>query len=67
MKRLLLAVSIVAIVSIAPSAESLSAERLARIDTLFQQYVDEQRIGGAVVLVLQDGKTALRARVRLAR
>jgi CubicO group peptidase (beta-lactamase class C family) len=58
MKRLLLAASIFAVVSIAPSAESLSAERLARIDTLFKQYVDEQRIGGAVVLVLQDGKTA---------
>src|SRR3954468_226575 len=58
MKRLLLAASIVAVVSIAPSAESLSAERLARIDKLFKQYVDEQRIGGAVVLVLQDGKTA---------
>jgi CubicO group peptidase (beta-lactamase class C family) len=58
MKRLLLAASMFAVVSIAPSAESLSAERLARIDTLFQQYVDEQRIGGAVVLVLQDGKPA---------
>jgi CubicO group peptidase (beta-lactamase class C family) len=39
----------------APPA-ALSAERLARIDTLFQQYVDENRIGGAVGLVLQDGK-----------
>jgi len=39
-----------------PSAQSLSAERLARIDRFFQQYVDEARIGGAVALVLQDGK-----------
>jgi len=39
-----------------PSAQSLSAERLARIDRLFQQYVDEGRVGGAVALVLQDGK-----------
>src|ERR1043166_934573 len=31
-------------------------ERLARIDRLFQQYVDENRIGGAVALVLQDGR-----------
>jgi CubicO group peptidase (beta-lactamase class C family) len=35
---------------------TLSPERLARIDTVFQQYVDENRIGGAVGLVLQDGK-----------
>src|SRR5207245_4577693 len=34
----------------------LSTDRLARIDRLFQQYVDERRIGGAVALVLQDGK-----------
>jgi len=39
------------------SAQSLDSERLARIDRLFQQYVDEGRIGGAVALVLQDGKT----------
>ena len=35
---------------------TFSAERLARIDQLMQQYVDENRIGGAVGLVLQDGK-----------
>jgi CubicO group peptidase (beta-lactamase class C family) len=35
---------------------TLSPQRLARIDTVFQQYVDENRIGGAVGLVLQDGK-----------
>ena len=35
---------------------TLSADRLARIDTVLQQYVDENRIGGAVGLVLQDGK-----------
>ena len=31
-------------------------DRTARIDRLFQTYVDENRIGGAVVLVLRDGK-----------
>jgi CubicO group peptidase (beta-lactamase class C family) len=40
----------------APSAATFSAERLARIDKVLQQYVDENRIGGAVGLVLQDGK-----------
>jgi CubicO group peptidase (beta-lactamase class C family) len=40
----------------APPAAAFSAERLARIDKVLQQYVDENRIGGAVGLVLQDGK-----------
>lgn len=34
---------------------TLSAERLARLDRVLQQYVDESRIAGAVALVLQDG------------
>ena len=38
----------------APSA--FSAKRLARVDHLLQQYVDENRIAGAVALVLRDGK-----------
>jgi CubicO group peptidase (beta-lactamase class C family) len=57
-KKILLLVSLVAVAAISVSADSLSAERLARIDRLFQQYVDEQRIAGAVVVVLQDGKPA---------
>ena len=31
-------------------------DRLARIDRFMQQYVDSGRIGGAVGLVLRDGK-----------
>jgi len=31
-------------------------DRLARIDHLFQSFVDDNRIGGAVALVLRDGK-----------
>src|SRR5712691_10451435 len=38
----------------APSA--ISAERLARIDRMLQQYVDEGRLAGAVALVLRDGQ-----------
>jgi CubicO group peptidase (beta-lactamase class C family) len=38
------------------SSAAFSAERLARIDRLLQQYVDENRIGGAVALVLRDGQ-----------
>jgi CubicO group peptidase (beta-lactamase class C family) len=34
----------------------ISAERLARIDGLLRQYVDENRIAGAVVLLLKDGQ-----------
>ena len=40
---------------VAPGS-TFSAERLARIDKLLQQYVDENRVGGVVGLVLQDGK-----------
>jgi CubicO group peptidase (beta-lactamase class C family) len=35
---------------------ALSTERLARLDGVLQQYVDEQRIAGAVALVLKDGE-----------
>ncbi len=34
---------------------TFAAERLARLDRVLQQYVDENRIAGAVALVLQDG------------
>jgi CubicO group peptidase (beta-lactamase class C family) len=33
----------------------LSPERLARLDAVLQQYVDENRMAGAVALVLRDG------------
>jgi CubicO group peptidase (beta-lactamase class C family) len=33
-------------------------ERLARIDAVLQQYVDENRLAGAVALVLRDGQPA---------
>jgi len=33
-----------------------SVERLKRIDALLQRYVDENRVGGAVALVLRDGQ-----------
>jgi CubicO group peptidase (beta-lactamase class C family) len=38
------------------AATSISKERLERIDTLMQQYVDENLIAGAVALVLQNGQ-----------
>jgi CubicO group peptidase (beta-lactamase class C family) len=56
MKKLLLLASLLLATAVASADQTLSAERLARIDKLFQQYVDEARIGGAVALVLQDGK-----------
>ena len=39
-----------------PAARALSAERLKRLDTLLQKYVDDGQIAGAVALVLRDGK-----------
>jgi CubicO group peptidase (beta-lactamase class C family) len=36
---------------------TLAPDRLARIDHLLQQYVDQNKIAGAVALVLRDGKT----------
>jgi CubicO group peptidase (beta-lactamase class C family) len=41
----------------APQGDSgFAADRLARVDRLLQQHVDENRIGGAVALVLRDGR-----------
>src|SRR6266852_4108521 len=39
-----------------PQALALDSGRAARIDQLLQRYVDENRIAGAVALVLRDGK-----------
>lgn len=38
------------------AATTVSKERLARIDKLMQQYVDENLIAGAVALILQNGQ-----------
>jgi CubicO group peptidase (beta-lactamase class C family) len=38
------------------SSSAFSPERLARIDSVLQQYVHENRIGGVVALVLRDGR-----------
>jgi CubicO group peptidase (beta-lactamase class C family) len=47
-------------VTAAPARDTIrggfSVQRLERIDALLQQYVDENRIGGAAALVLRDGK-----------
>jgi CubicO group peptidase (beta-lactamase class C family) len=42
----------------ASPASGFSAERLARLDRVLQQAVDDDRIAGAVALVLRDGRTA---------
>src|SRR5712691_7484373 len=61
MKRTLVLLSIVVLLGGGLWAQNsgrtgFSAERLTRIDRLLQQYVDENRIAGAVALVLQDGQ-----------
>ncbi|HEU4720061.1 MAG TPA: serine hydrolase domain-containing protein [Gemmatimonadaceae bacterium] len=40
------------------TSHGFAADRLARIDRFLQQYVDSNRIGGAVALVLRDGQVA---------
>jgi len=55
MKKFALLALVVAVPTLSAQT-TLSTDRLARIDREFQQYVDEERIGGAVALVLQDGK-----------
>jgi CubicO group peptidase (beta-lactamase class C family) len=55
MKKLLFAAMLLASVAVS-AGQTISTDRLTRIDRLFQQYVDEARIGGAVALVLQEGK-----------
>ena len=60
MKRRAVLLAGVVLSSVMVSAQSapaaFSAERLARIDRVLQQYVDESRIAGAVALVLHDGQ-----------
>jgi CubicO group peptidase (beta-lactamase class C family) len=52
-----LALRVIVIVVAAGTAGLAQApERLARIDRLFQTFVDEGRIAGAVALVLRDGR-----------
>jgi len=40
----------------AAASHAISQERLARIDSVWQDYVDSGRLAGAVLLVQQDGK-----------
>ncbi|MBI3046938.1 MAG: beta-lactamase family protein [Acidobacteria bacterium] len=63
MRRTLALLTLVVVTGAAVAAQSedarrstLAPERLARIDQALQQYVDENRIAGAVGLVLQDGR-----------
>ncbi len=42
----------------APAAAGFSAERLQRIDAVLAEYVDKQRMNGAVALIIRNGKVA---------
>jgi len=44
------------LIGVAVLAQAPSSDRLGRIDRLFQSYVDESKLAGAVALVLRDGK-----------
>ncbi len=57
MKRLFAPVAAIALaLAVTTSAQNLSQERLKRIDRYFQEQVEQERIAGAVALVVQDGK-----------
>jgi CubicO group peptidase (beta-lactamase class C family) len=52
-------IALAVLVAVAPHAQSpatLSTDRLARVDKTLQQYVDENRLAGAVALVLREGQ-----------
>ena len=62
MRRFAAVALVLALFSVAPAAQDggqarVDATRLARLDRLLQRYVDENQIGGAVALVLQNGRT----------
>ena len=56
----LLAVALIVLFTTVASAQrgsvGFAPDRLARIDALLQRFVDENRIAGAVALILRDGK-----------
>jgi CubicO group peptidase (beta-lactamase class C family) len=57
----LFAVLVIALSTVSASGQQRAAvgvapDRIARLDALLQRYVDENRIAGAVALVLRDGK-----------
>src|ERR1043165_3920225 len=39
-----------------PEAGGFSSKRLARIDTVLHEYVDQGRMNGAVAMIVHDGK-----------
>jgi CubicO group peptidase (beta-lactamase class C family) len=65
MRPALFLLSVATLLAASPAAQSPSAprppstfsvERAARLDGVLQQYVDDNRVAGAVALVLQDGQ-----------
>jgi CubicO group peptidase (beta-lactamase class C family) len=44
--------------TLAPEEAGFSAERLKRIDNVLKEYVDQEKMNGAVALILHDGKIA---------
>ena len=56
MKRNWLAVPASLLISVSLLAQAPAGDRVSRIDRLFQSYVDDGKLAGAVALVLRDGK-----------
>ncbi|HKK75622.1 MAG TPA: serine hydrolase domain-containing protein [Saprospiraceae bacterium] len=44
--------------TVVPESVGLSSQRLDRLSTTFQEYVDEEQLSGSVVLVMRKGKPA---------
>ena len=59
LNRRLVALALLCVAPVSLAAQNgFDPNRLKRIDAFLQQYVDSNRIGGAVALVLRDGKVA---------
>ena len=58
MKHVLITLMLAASFAAAQPVPALSRERLARVDQVLQGYTDQNKIAGAVALVLRDGKPA---------
>jgi CubicO group peptidase (beta-lactamase class C family) len=54
MKRSFCTLAVISLIAATLGAQA--ADRLSRVDRVFQQFVDDNRIAGAVALVLRDGK-----------
>jgi CubicO group peptidase (beta-lactamase class C family) len=65
MTRFTVALSLIALTATAgaQSSKGFSRERLQRLDKIFNEYVEDNRVAGVVALVLQDGRAIYEAAI----